>query len=221
MVLYVVFSLAFVYFLITDIANFIKLDRGVHFGRYADPSADPVSVVRPTEVTTTNHYQDVGYEDDKPLPSTFHSTTTKQPCPIKQFDGESNINENTFGTSAYYSASSNYNDCSYKSNIVGGGNVKPALIRATFQGAESVVDKDHNVQRHTIHTIEKLQDDNRHNRSFREARVTHTYEVSSTHAPDKVIQNLTYSIKQKDLEVPQMQTHRKLETQTEKLNEMS
>ena len=123
-----------------------------------------VELMSPADTVTTSPCRDVGYSTrgDKPPPSVFHSIATNQ----------SNLSENTFGTSGYHTASSNYSEYSHKSRIVGGGNVKPSmvkptLIRATLDGAECLADKD------CSHTIEKshepsLQDDYRDNPNFRE-----------------------------------------------------
>ena len=209
LLLYVTFSVAFVYFLIVDTAaEIIKLDRSTRHGRYA------IRVKLPTDaVTTTAQFRDidVGYKTrgDKPPPITFNSIAAKQSYSIKSFDDGSSLNENTYGTSGYCTASSNYSDSSYKSRIVGGGNVKPTLTRAMFQGTESVADKDCGVHRHTIEKSQQpsLQDGN-HGRSFREA--------PHTDCNFSFIRNessLAYTVKQKDLEVPQKQVHRNSETQ--------
>ena len=214
-VLYVAFSLAFVYFFITDVPGLIKLGRGVRFGRCADPA---VKVKPPTDAVTTSPCLDVSY-GNKPSPSVLHSIPTKQSYFIKSFDDGSSLNENTFGTLGYYTTSSNYSDYSQKSRIIGAGcNVKPSMVkptltRATFHGAECLADKD------CSHTIEKshessLQDDYCDNQSFREAPHTN-YNFSfviDTHALGiRKESSLTYTVKQK--EVSQKQVHRNLETQ--------
>ena len=59
----------------------------------------------------------------------------KQSYCVKSFDDGSSYNEGAF-TSGYCTTSSNYSDSSYRSRIVGGGNVK--ITRSMLQGTESV-----------------------------------------------------------------------------------
>ena len=215
-VLCVAFSLAFVYFFSTGILGLIKLSRGIRFGQCADPA---VQVKPPTDDITTSPCLDVSYSTDgnKPPPSMFHSIATKQPYFIKSFDDESSLNKKTFGT---YTARSNYSDYSQKSRIIGGGNVKPSmvkptLIRATFHaGAECLADKDfnhillRNRMSHpckmiivTIKTFEKLLTDTNYNFSF--LKDTHVLGIRKE-------SSLTHTVKQK--KVSQKQVHRNLET---------
>ena len=77
---------------------------------------------------------------------------------VKSFDDGSSYNEGAF-TSGYCTASSNYSDFSYRSRIVGGGNVK--ITRSMLQGTESEADKAHHIHRHTTKVSQEVspQDD--------------------------------------------------------------
>lgn len=211
LVLYTAFSFAVVYSITTE---YIQWYRSLHARQCEDPVGAPVDV---TTTTTQCNFKVIdGTRGDKQPSSTSNSIATKQSYSIKSFDDGRHLNENTFGTSGYYTASSNYSDYSYKSKIVGGGNVKPTLTRSTLHGAKSVADKGYDVHRHTVkESQEPLLQEDCHNPRFRE-----------TPYPDKPIQNegslaYTYTVKQKDLEaVPQKQMHGEFKTQNSN-NELS
>ena len=65
---------------------------------------------------------------------------------VKSFDDGNSCNEGAY-TSGYFTTSSNYSDFSYRSRIVGAGNVK--VTRSMLQGTESEADKAHDIHRHT------------------------------------------------------------------------
>ena len=160
----------------------------------------------------------IRWRGDKQPPTTSNSIAMKQSYSVKSFDDGSHLNENTFTTSGYYTASSNYSDYSYKSKIVGGGNVKVPLTCSMLQGTESVADKACDVHRHTVKTSQAEASDYQ-NPSFREAPHGTSFNFSESsglkakHPPNKINQNegsFAYTIAQKDLELP---LHKELKIQ--------
>ena len=169
LLLYATFSLAFIY---STFADYVKWYRSLH-GQFAHrPVGIPIDVIN---TCTFRAAADELTRGDKQPINTFNSVAAKQSYSVKSFDDGTSFNENTFGTSGYYTASSNYSDHSYKSKIVGGGsggsNVKvAALTRSTLQGIESEADRGyHDVHRQTIKKSQEasMQDDH-HDPRFRE-----------------------------------------------------
>ena len=166
---YATFSLAIIYSAFWDHVNWYKS----LFAR----SAPHRSVGIPIDEVTTSQCNfrapvDETRGDKQPI-HTYNSIATKQSYSVKSFDDGTDFNENTFGSSGYYTASSNYSDQSYKSKIVGGGsgggNVKVTLTRSTFQGTECEADRRYDVHQQTVKKSQEasMQDDY-HNPSFRE-----------------------------------------------------
>lgn len=96
-------------------------------------------------VTTRSNIQstiDNTRADKQPLNTFNQIKLVNQSYSVKSFDDGRNFNEGTFSSSGYYTCGSNYSDHSYKSQIVGAGNVK--ITRSTFQGTECVADKARN-----------------------------------------------------------------------------
>ena len=188
-------------------------------------SKDPVK--SPKEVTSQDDQvavdraavDGIRWRGDKQPPTTSNSLAMRQSYSVKSFDDGSHLNENTFTTSGYYTATSNYSDYSYKSKIVGGGNVKVPLTRSMLQGTESVADKGYDVHRHTVKASQAEASDHQ-NPSFREApHTSFNFSESSglkTKYPpnNKISRNegsFAYTIAQKDLELPAL--HRESKTQ--------
>ena len=170
LLLYAIFSLVFIY---STFADYVKWYRSLH-GQFAHrPVGIPIDVINTCILRVAADELTRG--DKQPI-NTFNSVAAKQSHCVKSFDDGTSFNENTFGTSGYYTASSNYSDHSYKSKIVGGGsgssNVKvAALTRSTLQGTESEADRGY----HDVHrpkTIKKSQEasmqDDHHDPRFRE-----------------------------------------------------
>ena len=141
----------------------MNLVNWLSYGRVTLRFTDIVRVRTPVEIDfiedcfiTASHRQcgdiliDEIRGDKQPATSTFNSIATKQSYSVKSFDDGTSLNENTFETSGYVTASSNYSDLSYRSTIVGGGNALPRLTRSMLQGTESVADKGCDVHRHTV-----------------------------------------------------------------------
>ena len=216
------FLVILVYYIIVDYA---RLYRSLHSSKFKD-SFGIRTVKLPTDAVTRQDdwkvVVDGTQRGDKQPPTTSNSIATKQSYSVKSFDDGIHLNENTFRTSGYYTASSNYSDYSYKSKIVGGGNVKPVpLTRSMLQGTESVADKGYDVHRHTVKKSQEAspqvdREVDCHNRSFQEAPHT-SYNFSESSAlkvkypPNGIGQNEdSHAYTQKDLELP---LHKESETQ--------
>ena len=207
-VLYTTFLVALAYSIIADYA---KWYRSLHSSKFKNPRV-VCTLKPPTDATTIQDdiqvFVDGTQRGDKQPPTTSNSVAVKQSYSVKSFDDGIHLNENTFTTSGYYTASSNYSDYSYKSKIVGGGNVKVPLTRSVLQGTDSVVDKGCDVHRHTVKESQETSDC--HNRTFREApHPSFNFSQSSglkvKNPLNKISQNegsLVYTVTQKDLELP-------------------
>jgi len=199
LLLHVTFLLAFTYSIIFDCVKWCVYV-------YSLRQCCQVPAIGVTDVATTRCNVQVtvdGTRGDKQPSNTFNTMTlTKQSYSVKSFDDGSNFNESAFGSSrgssGYYTGGSNYSDYSYRSRIVGGGNVK--ITRSMLQGTESVADKGHDVYAdcHGIKKSEKaslLDNDNGFRKSL---------PLKVEYVPDKSSKNesnLLYPLKQKDSEL--------------------
>ena len=186
LLLYATFLLAFI---CSAFVDYVKWYKSL-YGQFAHrPVVIPIAAADETR------------GDKQPI-YTFNSVGAKQSYSVKSFDDGTSFNENTLGTSGYYTASSNYSDHSYKSKIVGGGsggagNVNVALTCSTLKGTKSEADRGcHDV--HSPQTVKKSQE--AHDRpSFRET--PHTDLNLSTLKVQYPAKNIQRKYLDSDLEV--------------------